>query len=185
MQQAIEGPRTRSLRIAIRPEIEPDRASIRSVHREAFEGTYEAKLVDSLRDGGFVEVSLVAEVDGEIVGHIAFSRVAIVMRSGSVQALSLAPMAVIPRHQRQGVGSKLVAAGLEACRQAGHRVVLVLGHPEFYRRFGFTPELARRLDSRFGGGEAWMAMELVPGSLGGVEGRVQWSPPFTEDVAEE
>jgi len=105
--------------------------------------------------------------------------VAIVTKVGTVDTLSLAPMAVLPSHQRQGIGSRLVEAGLQACRESGHKVVLVLGHPDFYRRFGFSAELAQRLESPFGGGEAWMALELVPEALEGIEGRVQFSPPFS------
>jgi putative acetyltransferase len=165
--------------VAIRPETGQDQKAIWSVNRAAFEGDAEANLVDALRDGGFVEVSLVAEVDREIVGHILFSRVAITTNFGTVDVLSLAPMVVLPSYQRQGIGSRLVEAGVEACREAGHRIVVVLGHPEFYPRFGFSSALAEPLQSPFGGGEAWMALELVPGSLEGVEGRVEYSPPFT------
>ena len=166
------------MNVLIRPEAEQDRPAIWSVNQAAFEGDAEANLVEALRDGGLAEVSLVAEVDGEIVGHILFSRVAIITKFGTVDVLSLAPMAVLPSYQRQGIGSRLVEAGVEACREAGHRIVVVLGHPEFYPRFGFSAELARRLESPFGGGEAWMALELVPGALGGVEGRVEFSLPF-------
>lgn len=165
--------------VAIRPEAKQDRAAIWHTNQAAFQGDAEANLVDALRDGGFAEVSLVAEVDGEIVGHILFSPVAIVTRVGTVDALSLAPMAVLPSHQRQGIGSRLVAAGSEACQKAGHRIVVVLGHPEFYPRFGFSSALAEPLQSPFGGGEAWLALELVPGALDGVDGRGEYSPPFT------
>ena len=144
----------------------------------AFGGDDEANLVDDLREGGFVEVSLVAELDGQVVGHILFSRVTIRPTVGTLDALSLAPMAVLPIHQGQGIGSELVAAGLEACRERGGRIAVVLGHPNFYRRFGFSPERAGPLESPFAGGEAWMALELVPGGLERVEGRVEYSPPF-------
>ena len=164
--------------VEIRPESDQDRQAVWNVNRAAFETEEEANLVDALRDGGYVEVSLVAEVDGEVVGHILFSRLPIVTNFGTVDALSLAPMAVMPSYQRRGIGSKLVAAGLETCREHGHRLVVVLGHPEFYPRFGFSAKLARPLESPFGGGEAWMAMELVPGTLAGVEGRVEYPPPF-------
>lgn len=163
---------------AIRPEIPEDRHAIWKVNRAAFETADEANLVDALRDGGYIKVSLVADVGGKIVGHILFSRLAIMTDVGTVEALSLAPMAVLPDHQRQGVGSELVEAGLEACRAKGHKIVVVLGHAEFYCRFGFSAELARPLESPFGGGEAWMATELVPGALHSVSGKVQYSPPF-------
>jgi GNAT superfamily N-acetyltransferase len=110
--------------LVVRLETTKDQAAVRHVHQAAFGGDAEANLVDALRDGGFAEVSLVAEVDGEIVGHILFSRLSIVTKVGTVDALSLAPMAVLPSHQRQGIGSKLVEAGLEACRDAGHRIVV-------------------------------------------------------------
>ncbi len=162
----------------IRPEGIEDQQSIWHVNQTAFEGDAEAKLVDTLRDGGFVHVSLVAEVDGTVVGHILFSRVAIVTKVGTVDAQSLAPMAVLPSHQRQGIGTKLVELGLAACREQGHRIVVVLGHPEFYPRFRFSAELAKQIESPFGGGEAWMALELSQESLGRIEGRIQYSPPF-------
>lgn len=165
--------------VTIRSDADQDQAAIRHVNQKAFGGDAEANLVDALRDGGFVEVSLVVEMDGTIIGHILFSRLSIVTKSGTVAALSLAPMAVLPSHQRRGVGSKLVEAGLQTCRERGHKIVTALGHPKFYPRFGFSAELARPLESPFGGGEAWMALELVRGALRGVEGRVEFSQPFS------
>lgn len=164
--------------IEIRSEADHDRTAIWNVNRAAFDGDIEAKLVDALRDGNYAEASLVAEVNGEIVGHILFSRVTIETNSETADALSLAPMAVLPSHQRQGIGSSLVTAGLATCRDHGARIVVVLGHPMFYSRFGFSADLARPLASPFGGGEAWMAHELVPGALQGMQGRVKYSPPF-------
>ena len=76
------------------------------------------------------------------------------------------------------IGTRLLWAGLDACRKRGHRIVLVLGHPKFYSEFGFSAELPQRIESPFGGGEAWMALEFVHGVLVGVEGRVEYSPPF-------
>ena len=168
------------MNVEIRPETTEDQRAICHVNQQAFGGDDEANLVDALRDGGFVEVSLVAEMDGQIVGHILFSRVAIVAKVETRDALSLAPMAVMPECQRQRIGSRLVEAGLEACRERGHKIVLVLGHPDYYPRFGFSAELARPLESPFSGGDAWMALELVPGALAGVKGRVEFSAPFTE-----
>jgi putative acetyltransferase len=152
--------------------------AIWNLNKQAFGGDAEANLVDALRDGGFVEVSLMAVLCGEVVGHILFSRVAINTTVGKLEALSLAPMAVSPDYQGRGIGSQLVKAGLESCRERSHKIVLVLGDPEFYRRFGFSSELARNLASPFGDGQEWMALELVPSSLSGVVGEVEYSPPF-------
>lgn len=165
--------------LEIRPETDKERKTVGNVNRAAFETEDEANLVDALRGGGYVEVSLIAEEDGEIVGHILFSRITIDTNVGTVDALSLAPMAVLPSHQRQGIGSKLVEAGLEVCRKQSHKIVVVLGHPEFYPRFGFSAELAQPLESPFGAGEAWMAKELVPGAMEGVVGKVEYPPPFS------
>jgi putative acetyltransferase len=166
------------MNVTVRPETIEDQQSIWNINQAAFEGDVEANLFDALRDEGFVEVSLVAELEGEMVGHILFSRVVIDTESGAIDALSLAPMAVVPNHQRRGIGSKLVESGLAACREQGHKIVVVLGHPEFYPRFGFSAKLAQQIESPFGGGEAWMALELWPDSLKGVEGRVKFSPPL-------
>src|SRR5205807_1121913 len=95
--------------------------------------------------------------------------------TGVIEALALAPMAVRPSHQRRGIGTKLVEDGLRACREAGHKIVVVLGHPPFYRRFGFSASLAVPLSSPFSGGGSWMAVELVPGALAGVVGRVVYA----------
>jgi putative acetyltransferase len=163
--------------LLIRAESQSDQASIREVNRLAFGQDDEGRLVDALRDGGYARVSLVAEVDGQIVGHILFSDLPIVTPEGTVPALTLAPMAVIPQRQRQGIGSALVREGLRACQDAGHKIVIVLGHPEFYPQFGFSSKLAERLKAPFSG-EAFMAQELVPGALKGVEGEVRYPPPF-------
>ena len=164
--------------VLIRLERVSDHDDIRSVSRAAFGGNAESRLVDELRDGGFVCVSLVAEVDDKVVGYILFSRVVINTASGKVDALALAPMAVLPEHQRQRIGGKLLSVGLVACRAAGHEIVMVLGHPEFYSRFGFSSNQASSLESPFGAGEAWMALELVPGALKDVAGSVEYSAPF-------
>lgn len=164
--------------VLIRLERLSDQNDICNVSRAAFGGDAEAKLVDELREGGFVCVSLVAELDGKVVGYILFSRIAINTVSGKADAIALAPMAVLPEYQRQRIGSKLLSVGLVACRADGHEIVVVLGHPEFYSRFGFSSNLASVLESPFGGGEAWMALELVPGALKDVAGSVEYSAPF-------
>jgi putative acetyltransferase len=163
--------------LVIRPETSEVRDAIREVNRLAFGGNDEARLVDALRDGGYVQVSLVAEENARVVGHILFSRLPVMTAEGTVEALALAPMAVIPTHQRQGIGSMLVREGLRACTEAGHQIVVVVGHPEFYPRFGFSAERAERLKSPFSG-PAHMALELMPGVMDGIEGDVRYPPPF-------
>ncbi|HEY7423949.1 MAG TPA: GNAT family N-acetyltransferase [Gemmataceae bacterium] len=162
----------------IRPETTADHEAIRHVNRLAFGQDDEAWLVDGLRDGGYVRVSLIAERADRVVGHILFSDLPILTEAGTVPALALAPMAVLPGFQQQGIGSALVRRGLEVCKEQGHRIVVVLGHPHFYPRFGFSSKLASPLASVFGGGDSWMALELVPGALDHVSGKVAYPPPF-------
>jgi putative acetyltransferase len=158
--------------VLIRPETTADHEAVRHVHRLAFGRDDEARLVDALRAGGFVRVSLIAEIDNQVVGHILFTDLPILTQDGTVAALALAPLAVLPTCQRQGIGSALVRRGLETCREGGHRIVVVLGHPDFYERFGFSPELSAKLDSPFSGSPSFMALEE------GVAGRVEYPPPF-------
>lgn len=163
--------------MTIRPETTDDFEGIRQVNRLAFGQDDEARLVDALREGGYVRLSLVAEIAGQIVGHILFSDLPIVTELGNVPALALAPMAVLPAFQNQRIGSELVRRGLDACRDEGHRIVIVVGHPTYYPRFGFSAALAARLESPFPG-DAFMAVELVPGALHGIAGRVEYPSPF-------
>jgi putative acetyltransferase len=163
----------------IRPETPADLEAIFEVNHLAFGQDAEARLVDALRDGGYVRASLVAERAGRVVGHILFSDLRIITDTGTIPALALAPMAVLPEFQNQGIGSALVRTGLAHCQQQGHRIVIVLGHPNFYPRFGFSAKLAESVSSPFGSGEAWMAMEFVAGSLSGVVGRAEYPPPFS------
>lgn len=163
--------------LSIRSETAADHEAIRTVNRLAFEQDGEGALVDALRAGGFATLSLVAEINSEIIGHILFSKMHIVSGDEQIEALALAPMAVAPQHQRQGIGLQLVRAALEQCRKAGHRLVLVVGHPDYYPRFGFSAALAEAMESPYAG-EAFMALELVPGALKDVRGEVRYAPPF-------
>jgi len=164
--------------LLIRPETSADHRAIWHVNRLAFGQDAEARLIDALRDGGYVRTSLVAQRDQQVVGHILFSDLPIVSEAGTVPALALAPMAVLPEVQNQRIGSALVLRGLEVCREQGHSIVVVLGHPRFYQRFGFSSKLPVHLESPFSGRESFMAVELVPGALDGVTGRVHYPPSF-------
>ena len=161
------------IRLERRPTTKPS-----DVNRQAFGQDDEARLVDQLREGCYFRVSLIAEQAGGIVGHILFSDLPIITNTGRVSSLALAPMAVLPEYQRLGIGSALIRRGLELCRELGHRIVVVLGHPRFYPRFGFSTKLTTHLNSPFTGTESFMALELSSGALEGVMGRVAYSPPF-------
>src|SRR5262249_15864834 len=146
--------------------------------RQAFGGADEGRLVDALYEGGYQRVSLVAEVGGEVVGVIVFSELAIVTERASIPGLALAPLAVLPSHQRRGVGSMLVIEGLRVCREHGHAIVIVVGHPEYYPRFGFSAACALPLKCRFGSGPSFMALALADGALDNVSGEVRYATPF-------
>jgi putative acetyltransferase len=152
------------LDLTIRPERAGDAEAIRAVTAAAFPSPAEANLVDALRRQHASIVSLVADEGGRVVGHILFSPVT--LNDGEAALLGLAPMAVSPERQRQGIGSELVRAGLDASRRWGAAAAVVVGHPAFYPRFGFIPA------SRFGlrceydvPDDVFMALELKPGAL--------------------
>jgi putative acetyltransferase len=105
---------------------------VRGLNEQAFGGTEEADFVERLHESGKTVISLVAEHDGTMVGHILFSPVVIESAQGACDALGLAPMAVLPAWQRRGIGTRLVEAGLAACRQHSARRVVVLGHPAYW-----------------------------------------------------
>jgi putative acetyltransferase len=161
----------------VRLERAEDQAAVGEVNRLAFGREEEGRLVEALRAGGHARLSLVAEDEGRIVGHILFSGLPIVKQRDEINALALAPMAVIPQHQRRGIGSMLVREGLRTCAERGHRIVIVVGHPGYYPRFGFSARLAERLTAPLSG-DAFMALELSPGALEDVEGEVAYPPPF-------
>lgn len=163
--------------MTLRREHAEDHGAIRAVNEAAFGRPDEADLVDQLRKEGAVLASFVAESDSEIVGHILFSRMLIDTESGLVPAAALAPLAVVPGHQRLGVGGRLVRHGLDWLRGREEQVVIVLGHPEYYPRFGFSSDRARALKSPFPA-EALMALELTPGALDRVRGRVRYANAF-------
>lgn len=163
----------------IRPETSVDYEAIRAVNDAAFGETEESTLVDRLRHDGCVVASLVAEESGRVVGHVLFSDLPISTARREIPAAALAPLAVHPDWQRRGIGRELLQAGLLACRAAGKAAVIVLGHPGYYRQFGFSPELARGISSPYTNhGDAWMAIELEPGSLADVTGSVTYPPAF-------
>jgi putative acetyltransferase len=126
-------------------------------------------------------MSLVADLEDAVVGHIFFSPVSIESERAVHTAFGLAPMAVLPEHQRRGIGSHLVRAGLQHCWQVGQYIVAVLGHPDYYPRFGFVPAKLKGLRCEFGVPEdVFMVAELHPGALAGLRGVVHYHPAFRD-----
>jgi putative acetyltransferase len=161
----------------LRGEYPEDRAAIRFVIEEAFGRPDEADLVDALRNQGAVLASFVAEVQERVVGHILFSRMSIETGAGPVPSVALAPIAVLPEQQGQGIGGELIKHGLDWLRREGEQVVIALGHAEYYSRFGFSTDKASSLSSPFPP-EAFMALELSPGALDGIHGKVRYPEAF-------
>jgi putative acetyltransferase len=162
----------------IRPEADADRAAIHAVNQAAFETSAEADLVDALRAKAGQLISLVAAIDEKIVGHILFSAVSLAEHSG-LNLMGLGPMAVLPQHQRGGIGSALVREGLKRCKALGCQAVVVVGHPEYYPRFGFVPA------SRYGirceydvPDDVFMLAELKGGALRGASGLIRYDEAF-------
>lgn len=163
--------------LIIRRETPADIPGVRVVNEAAFETGAEAALVDRLRENGKFTLSLVADIEGEIAGHILFTDIE--LEPGGVEArmLGLAPMAVHPNLQRLGIGSGLVRRGLENCRELGYRGVVVLGHPDFYPRFGFAPASRHGITCIYGApDEAFMALALDDADL--PKGRALYQPEF-------
>ena len=163
----------------VRPEEPRDREAVRAVNESAFGQPTEAALVEALHRERAVVVALVAEIDERVVGHILFSPVS-VEHATSKGTVGLGPMAVRPEFQRRGIGSLLVRGGLDRCRAAGSEAVVVLGHAEYYPRFGFRPAQQFGLRCEYDvPPEVFMALELVPGSLHGVAGLVRYHQAFS------
>ena len=159
----------------IRTETVEDIPGIDAVVRAAFARPGEAELVGALRRANALVVSAVATVGSRIVGHVAFSPVTI----DDYSALALAPVAVEPESQRQGIGAALIRWGLDECRRLGHGIVIVLGEPAYYGRFGFTPASQFGIDCPFPvPSEAFMVLELWPDAAAGRRGVVRYRPEF-------
>lgn len=163
--------------IAIRPEQAGDAASVRQVNERAFGAPAEADIVDALR-GSDGSISLVAIVGGEVAGHIMFTPVTLDSVT-AFRAAGLAPMSVLPAHQRAGVGTQLVRAGLVACREQGYSAVVVVGHPSYYPRFGFAPAHTYGLHCEFDvPRDVFMVAVLDAAVVPHLAGLVRYRPEF-------
>ena len=162
--------------VEIREEQADDIAAIRDVNRRAFGQEQEGNIVDALRSNGAAMLSLVATLNGRVVGHIMFSPITV----GELTGAALAPMAVLPEYQRQGVGSKLIEAGTQKLTDAGCPFIIVLGHADYYPRFGFKP--ARTLGIKCEWevpDEAFMVLVLDREKMQGVSGLAKYRQEFS------
>ena len=185
--EPVDGPLSSAVRrrdmITIREEQPRDIKTIRNLNKRAFGQTHEADLVDKLRQTCDDLLSLVALMQNEVVGHILFTPVIVEGEDSMVQGMALAPMAVLPEYQRQGIGSALVSTGIEKLKKRQCPFIIVLGHAEYYPRFGFEPA------SRYGIRSEWEVpddafMILVIGEYemrGGVA-LAKYRPEFSESM---
>lgn len=152
--------------LTVRDETPADAAGVRAVHEAAFGRPVEARILAALRARGAPYFGLVAVADGAVVGHVAFGPATLQCYNAPYPVLALGPMAVRPERQRRGIGSALVRDGLRACLARGHDLVVVLGHPGFYGRFGFRPGRPMGVLCEYRvPDDAFMVAELVPGAL--------------------
>ncbi|MEX1212439.1 MAG: N-acetyltransferase [Balneolaceae bacterium] len=168
--------------IVIRQECPSDYPTVFQLNESAFGQKNEAKLVDALRscDAFAPELSLIALSKDTIVGHILFTKLTIRAESGQqFESLSLAPMAVDTKHQNQGIGSQLVTEGLKIAKSLGYKFIIVLGHPDYYPRFGFQPASQWGIKTPFDvPNNAFLALELTENGLDGVHGTVKYPKEF-------
>lgn len=166
--------------IEVRPEEIDDQETVYAVQAAAFGQPNEADLVVSLRRAAQPQLSLVADVAGRVVGHVFFSPVSVESSVPVPPVAGLAPLAVEPSHQGQGIGGALVRAGLERCAELGWKAVFLVGSPVYYGRFGF--ELAVPLGFRYREplDPALQVTELEPGALAGVSGAIHYHAAFAE-----
>ena len=166
---------------AIREETWSDHRRVDAIVEAAFGRPNEAELVRTLRASDLLQLSLVAELSGAVVGHVFFSPVSVEGPASSPPIAGLAPLAVAPEVQGLGAGSALVRAGLEACVPLGWQAVFLVGSPAYYARFGF--DLAAPLGFRYENesfDSAFQMLELVPGALAGCAGWVRYHESFSK-----
>ncbi|MBX9765610.1 N-acetyltransferase [Patescibacteria group bacterium] len=166
--------------INIRKEQESDYQDVYKINALAFGGENESKLIEALRKSEtFVpELSLVAEKEGKVVGHILFSKIHIGSNL-THKSLALAPVAVLPDTQKQGIGSLLIQFGLKKAAELGFGSVVVLGHSKYYPKFGFEPASNWNITTEYKDPESTFALELQPEALNGISGQVVYPPEFS------
>jgi putative acetyltransferase len=171
-------------KVIIRSEIKNDAKQITNVNDFAFDQRNEGKMISALRENKkFIHaLSLIAEIDSKIVGHILFFPVNIIAGKNTFEVLSLAPMAVLPEYQRQGIGKKLVIEGLNKSKKRGYKAVIVLGHPDYYPKFRFerASKWNIKLPIEDVPDEASMAIELEEGFLKDKAGLIEYPTEYCD-----
>ena len=171
------------MKLETKPETKSDYLAIKNVNDLAFGSSAEGILVEKLRlNPDFIpELSIVAVLNGKIVGHILFFPIRIKGGSASYNSLALAPMSVLPGYQKKGIGGQLIKNGLAFAGKLGFKSVIVLGHADYYPRYGFSPASKWKITSPFDvPDEVFMAIELVPHGLKNVSGIVEYPAEFKE-----
>ncbi len=165
----------------IRDEIQNDYEKIREVNELSFLGEEEGKLINKLREKGVDLISLIAEDGTNLIGHILFCPAVIKTKEKSIDIAALGPMAVLPSYQRKGIGSALIKEGISRCIKAGYGAVAVLGHPELYPKFGFSPSVKYGITCEYDvPEEVFMILELHNDFLNGIKGMVKYHAAFNE-----
>ncbi|MFC3199477.1 GNAT family N-acetyltransferase [Parapedobacter deserti] len=168
--------------ILIRQEKPNDYPQVFLVHELAFDRTDEAKLVNSLRKSNrFIpELSLVAEINKEIIGHIVYTKIEIHQGEGCFKSIALAPLSVRPDFQKLGVGSTLIHTSLSLATELNYNSIIVLGHKHYYPKFGFTATERWGIKAPFDvPAGSLMGLELRPGALEHVSGTIKYAPEFS------
>ena len=164
--------------ISMRQEEAGDATKIFDLVCQAFGREDEARLLEDLVTEGDALISLVAvNKDEDVVGHILFSDAPTGTTLNLLRGAVLAPLSIAKAYEGQGIGGGLIMQGLRECRKSGIQVVLVLGEPDYYARFGFSSETARRLESPYSG-DTFQALEMSSGVLEGVTGKVLYAEAF-------
>lgn len=165
----------------IRNEQSHDITQIESLNTTVFETAAEAKLVNALRDSGCEYISLVAETNNKIIGHILFTPVELSNSENKVKIMGLAPMAVLNEYQNKGIGTQLIKAGLAQCKTLSYEAVVVLGYPAYYSKFGFESSTDFGIKSEYDvPAEAFMVLELKAGVLKDHKGIIKYHHAFSE-----